>query len=271
MSERPVALITGVGRRVGIAAGIAAKLAAEGWDIGFCHLPSVDARYGVAGDEAESIAEELRGLGARVSRHAVDLGDPEVPARLVAAVTAELGLPTALVLSHAESVDSDVFTTTVEAFDRHHAVNARAAWLLIREFALGIAARTDAAEGTGDGAGAGAAGRPDDLSAGAIVALTSPHVAHNLAYGASKGSLDRIVVGAATELAPRGIRANIVNPGPIDTGWMDDAIRASGTAAQPTGRFGRPSDTAELVSFLVSPASAWITGQTIFSDGGFAL
>ncbi|GAB3396795.1 SDR family oxidoreductase [Schumannella luteola] len=259
MTERPVALITGVGRRIGIAAGIAAKLAADGWDIGFCHLPEVDARFGVDGSEAEAIAEELRGLGARVSRRAVDLGDPEVPAQLVAVVTAELGAPTALVLSHAESVDSDIFTTSVEAFDRHHAVNARAAWLLIREFALGIPART------------GAAGESDDLGAGAIVALTSPHVAHNLAYGASKGSLDRIVVGAATELAPRGIRANIVNPGPIDTGWMDDAIRASGITAQPTGRFGRPSDTAELVSFLVSPASAWITGQTIFSDGGFAL
>ncbi len=53
---------------------------------------------------------------------------------------------------------------------------------------------------------------------GAIVAFTSDHVTGNLSYGASKGALDRIVISAARELGPKKISANVVNPGPIDTG-----------------------------------------------------
>ncbi len=67
-------------------------------------------------------------------------------------------------MSHCESVDSSILNTTVESWDRHFRVNARAAWLLI------------------------------------------------------KGALGRIVVAAAVELAGQGIRANVINPGPIDTG-----------------------------------------------------
>ncbi|MFT3887093.1 MAG: SDR family oxidoreductase [Arachnia sp.] len=88
-------------------------------------------------------------------------------------------------------------------------------------------------------------------------------------YGASKGALDRIVTAAAVELGPAGLRANVINPGPIDTGWMTDEIRESGIRATPAGRLGTPSDTADLVRFLLSPQGAWITGQVLYSSGGF--
>jgi len=101
------------------------------------------------------------------------------------------------------------------------------------------------------------------------VALTSDHVAHNLPYGASKGALDRIVVAAAVELASRGIRANVINPGPVDTGWMTPQIRDSGVAQTPAGRLGTPADTADLVRFLMSEAGGWITGQVLYSNGGY--
>jgi len=93
----------------------------------------------------------------------------------------------------------------------------------------------------------------------------------NLPYGASKGALDRIVIAAARELAPLGITANVLNPGPVDTGWMDDETRAALTALQPSGRLGTPEDAARLVRFLVSEDGRWVSGQLIASDGGFSV
>lgn len=110
---------------------------------------------------------------------------------------------------------------------------------------------------------------PVGPAAAHVVALTSDHTAHNLPYGSSKGALDRIVIAAAVELADRGVRANVINPGPIDTGWMDDRIRALGTADTPAGRLGTPRDTADLVRFLLSEQGGWINGQLLHSNGGF--
>ena len=72
-----------------------------------------------------------------------------------------------------------------------------------------------------------------------------------------------------SELADRGVRANVVNPGPVDTGWMSDAIRASGIAQTPAGRLGTAADTANLVRFLFSEPGSWINGQLLLSNGGF--
>ena len=157
------------------------------------------------------------------------------------------GPVTALVLCHCESVDSDLLDTTVESFDRHVAINARASWLLIRELGRRQAA---------------------PLPNGRIVALTSDHTAGNLPYGASKGALDRITLAAAREYAHLGITANVVNPGATDTGWITAEIRSMIVAETPLGRVGRPADAANVVSFLCSPEGGWITGQLLYSNGG---
>lgn len=250
MSPR-VALITGAGRRNGIAWSIATSLAADGWDIAFSHLGEYDRRMSLGGDperDPAALEAELHAIGVRAIGIDADLADPEVPGRLIDRVSAELGPVGALVLSHAESVDSGILDTSIESFDRHFAVNTRAAWLLLRAFPEQVPA---------DG--------------GRIVALTSDHVVGNVPYGASKGALDRIVIAAARELAPLGITANLVNPGPVDTGWMDDATRAALTSGQPSGRLGTPDDAARLVRFLVSHEARWVTGQLIMSDGGFSI
>ncbi|MFD6697681.1 MULTISPECIES: SDR family oxidoreductase [unclassified Microbacterium] len=181
------------------------------------------------------------------ARFPADLSTADGPDALIAAVMREHGTISALVLSHAHDVESGILDTTADSFDRHVAVNARATLLLIAAFA-----RQAAPEG------------------GAIVALTSDHVTGNLPYGASKGALDRIVISAARELGPRGISANVLNPGPIDTGWMDDATRAHLTGLTPQGRLGRPADVAALVDFLVSPEGRWVSGQLLKSDGAFS-
>jgi 3-oxoacyl-[acyl-carrier protein] reductase len=176
-----------------------------------------------------------------------DLSAPTGPETLIEAVNREHGTISALVLSHAHDVESGILDTTAGSFDAHVAVNARASLLLIAAFARQIA---------------------DD--GGAIVALTSDHTTGNLPYGASKGALDRIVISAARELGPRAISANVLNPGPIDTGWIDDDLRRVLTAQHPLGRLGTPSDIAGVVSFLVSPGGRWVSGQLLHADGAFS-
>jgi 3-oxoacyl-[acyl-carrier protein] reductase len=246
--RRPAALITGAGRLVTIAAGIATRLADDGWDLALSYWRPYDADQAVASadDEPEQLAADLRRRGATVLLLPGDLSDPDEPEQVMDAAVAGLGPLRGLVLSHAESRDSAILDTTVEAFDRHMIVNARASWQLIAAFAR------QASDG------------------GAIVALTSDHAPFNLPYGASKGALDRIVLAAARELGSLGIRANAVNPGPIDTGWIDDELRAVLVARQPTGRLGTPADVARLISFLLSDDGAWTTGQLIHTDGGFS-
>ena len=248
---RGVALVTGVGRRAGIGAALAQRLAGDGWDVALTYWRPYDERmpWSSSPDEPGEIGLDIEATGRRALAVEADLIRTEVPGEVFAAVEETLGPVTALVLSHAESVDSDLRTTTVESFDRHLAVNARASWLLVREFAERYR-------------GAFGAGR--------IVALTSDHTAGNLPYGASKGALDRIVLAAAIELAELGVTANVVNPGPNDTGWMDPGLREGLAARTPLGRVGTPADTAALVSFLCSPDGGWVNGQLLHSDGGFS-
>ncbi|MFF8554081.1 SDR family oxidoreductase [Streptomyces sp. NPDC015501] len=286
---RPIALITGVGRSIGIGAGIARRMAASGWDVAFTYWTPYDRRmaWGAEPGAAASIADELAGAGARTAAIEADLTDAEAPARIFDEVERRLGgQVTALILSHAESVDSGLLDTTVEAFDRHFAVNARASWLLIREYGLrfrdvggdGVPAGTgDVPGGTEGGVPGGTPGGPTAASdpaprpaTGRIVALTSDHTVGNLPYGASKGALDRITLAAAHELAHLGVTANVVNPGPVDTGWMTDGLREALVRGTPLGRLGTPRDTAHLVDFLCSPQGQWINGQLLKSNGGAA-
>lgn len=248
MSGNKAALVTGVGRRRGIGAAIALGLAADGWDLALSYWHAYDDRVGLArsADDLDRIAEEVRGMGRNVVLLPSDLEQPAQAAGLVDAAAAELGPLSGLVLSHAESVDSGFLDTTVESFDRHYAVNVRASWLLVASLA-----------------------RQLPPTGGRVVALTSDHTVGNLPYGSSKGALDRLVIAAAHELADRGLLANVVNPGPVDTGWMDEDTRQAVKEHTAANRLGTPEDTADLVRFLFSDRGGWINGQLLHSNGGF--
>jgi 3-oxoacyl-[acyl-carrier protein] reductase len=244
---RPVVLVTGVGRPAGLGAAIALRLAEDGWDVATSHWTPYDERVHRQRDATDQVSASLTAAGARTVSIPADLEQIEAPREVFDVVQRELGPATAMVMAHCESVDSDLMSTSVESFDRHFAVNARASWLLIREFAKQFTGTS---------------------GAGRIVALTSDATVGNIPYGASKAALDRIVIAAARELAELRITSNVVNPGPVDTGWMSEGLRDQILQANPRGRLGLASDTASLVSFLCSAEGGWVNGQLLHSDGG---
>ena len=245
---RPLALVTGASRRQGISAAVAVRLARGGWNVAATHWARYDATMPWGADTAALtwLPGHLASFGAATVQVEQDLGDVDASSAIFDAAE-RLGPVRALVLAHCVSVNGTLLDTTVDAWERHMAVNARGSWLLIREFARRYR-------------------EPHGL--GRIVALTSDDVAGNLSYGASKGALERVVIAAARELGHLGITANAVDPGPTETGWMSRAEKLLAKRATPLGRIGLPTDAAELVAFLCAPEAGWINGQRLRSDGG---
>lgn len=234
--QQPIALVTGVSRQVGIGRAVADRLVADGFRVISAGWSAYDERMPWGADEVASLPH-----------FEVDFQDAGATAALIPSITDSAGSISTLVMCHCESVDSDILSSTTEAFDRHMAVNARATWLLIKGFAEQF---------------------KSDADTGRIVSITSDHTAFNMPYGASKGAMDRIVIAAATELAELGITANVINPGATDTGWMSPEIERAVKQRNLQPRVGLPTDVANLVSFLCSAEGTWINGQLLYSDGG---
>ena len=245
-----VALVTGVGRLRGIASAVFVGLAEDGWDVAGVYLSGYDDRmpWGRDDDCQATLAESVTGLGRRYLSIEADLSDPDAPGDVFERAEAELGPIQALAIAHTESVNSGLLDTTVESLDRHYAVNVRSTWLLIKAF------------------GERFRGAP---GSGRVVTFTSDHVVGNVPYGATKAAADRVTAAAAYELAQLGITSNAINPGPVDTGWMNDDHRAHAASKTPLSRHGTTEDAANLVRFLCSPKGGWINAQLLYSNGGF--
>lgn len=249
-NERRVALVTGVGREAGMGNAIVMRLARDGFDIAATYWAGLDQQTygGEVVDEPAAIAAALERLGARAVFLEADLGDTTTVPSVFDQVNDLLGPVSVLVVNHTYCVPTPLLATSLDAFDRHLAVNVSAVLVLIQEFARRFRPSSDG---------------------GRILTLTSDHTAGNVPYGVSKGAADRLTDAAAYELGHLGISANAINPGPVDTGWMDDDVRAAALAKTPLGRGGTAEDTANLVSFLCSRDGRWVTGQLLFSNGGF--
>lgn len=252
------AIVTGASRREGIGAAICMALARAGANVFFTHWQPYDSQTtGLLDRDGPAILEEaIERQGVRAGGMRVDLSEPDAPARVIETAAEWLGPATILVNNATHSTDSTWDSLDAETLDTHYAVNLRATALLCVEFARRF---------------------PDEgqrSNSGRIINLTSGQslgpMPRELAYAATKGAIDALTISLSLALAPRGITVNAVNPGPTDTGWMDDDVKNLLLPRFPMGRIGEPDDAARLVAFLASPDARWITGQILHSEGGFS-
>ena len=241
MSAR-VALVSGAARGIGRAC--AQALAADG-----AQVMAAD----VNGDGARETAE-LIGVGARA--YVCDFSSPEQIDALFAEVERDVGSVSVLVNNAGVASTADFLETSLEDFKRVIDLN------LVGTFtATQRAAKRMVAESI----------------TGAIVNMSSinaqvaiPSIA---AYCASKGGVMQLTKAAALALAPHGIRVNAVGPGSIDTAMMA-GVNANPEAMDmvmsrtPLKRIGTPEEVANIVAFLASDKASYVTGETIYVDGG---
>lgn len=248
------ALVTGVSRRRGIGFAVAARLADLGASVVVHHHAPHDVEQYGGADGLDVLLEELRGRlqpGARIEEVSGDLGAADEPRAVVGQAVRALGHLDVLVCNHAHGGDEvSLATATAEAFDRHWQVNARASLLLTQAFAE----------------------QHDGRRGGRVVWMTSGQglgpMSDNLAYAVSKAALAGATASVAAELAEAGILLNTVNPGPVNTGYLDEAPDEFRDLF-PLGRPGEPDDPARLIAWLVSDEGEWMVGQVLHSEGGF--
>jgi 3-oxoacyl-[acyl-carrier protein] reductase len=246
----PAALITGCSKPNGIGVAIARALATDGFDL---FLSYFDADMPPEPHPILAVQAALQAQGVQVVCEAVDLRPTEAPAQLMAAAYAAVGPVDVLVNNAAYSIDTTLAEMSATLLTDHLLVNGRAMMLLTQAF-------VELWQAGGK------------TSGGRVVNLTSGQgyspMSDNIAYASSKGVVDAFTFNAAPELMRYGITINAVDPGPTDTGWMTDDLRAELAAHSPAGRVGTPEDAAQTVRWLVSGEAAWVTGQIIRARGG---
>ena len=248
------AVVTGVSRRRGIGFAVATRLASMGASLAVHHHLQHDSdEYGASDDLADLLADLRACLegDASVVDLAGDLGDVETAEGLLPAVNGMLGHVDVLVCNHAHGGDAvGIADLTASALDRHWAVNTRATLLLTKAFAA----------------------QHDGRTGGRVIWMTSGQalgpMSDNLAYAASKAALAGSTWSVADDLVGQGIVLNTVNPGPVNTGYLDGAPPAV-LERFPQHRLGEPQDPARLIAWLVSDEGEWMVGQVLNSEGGF--
>lgn len=251
--KEKIAIITGVSRLKGIGAAICKELAETGYHIFFTYWTDYDKKmpWSIDVNEPMKLKEELIQKGVKVSCMELDLTNSEASEQLLNRVIELLGYPDVLINNAAYSTNNDFSNLTAEELDKHYLVNVRATTLLSSKFAQ----------------------RFDKKSGGRIVNITSGQsqgpMPGELAYATTKGAVDALTITLSAELAPLGITVNAINPGPTDTGWMNESVKNELMPKFPFGRVGEPKDVAKAIKFLVSDEADWITGQIIHSEGGF--
>lgn len=238
-----VAIVTGSSR--GIGRLIAEQLAANG--------AKVVINYASNQTQAEEVVKEIRRKGGEATSVQANVGKVVEIEQLFQATLSRYGQVDILVNNGGIMITKPILEVTEEDYDQQMAVNAKGTYFACQQAALHMAKD----------------GRIINFSTSVVGQMFPTYSV----YAGSKGAVEQFTRQLAKELGPRGITINAVAPGPVNTelfssGKTQEQIDGVGRM-NAMGRIGEPQDISEVVLFLASPKSQWVTGQTLRVNGGF--
>lgn len=240
-----VALITGARANMGRA--FAEALARKGADV-VIHYHREETR-----DQAEETARLVEAQGTRAALVQGDLGQVETVMRTFDTAFENFGQLDILVNNAGDIIKKPIAEVTDEEIERMININTRGTYLCVREGARRLADN----------------GRIINIGT-TLLGASAPNYT---AYAGTKAIMEELTRMSSKELGSRGITVNTIAPGPIDTPFFHAQETPESTqrlaALAVTNRIGAISDVVPLVEFLASPSSQWITGQTLWINGGF--
>jgi len=243
--ESKVTIITGAAQGIGLACG--QRFAQEGARVVLADINT---------EKGEAAAESIRSSGGDAIFVGCDVGDKAQVVSLIEKTVERHGRLDVMISNAAILHIAGILDLEEEDYDRVVRVNLKGFFLSGQ-----AAARQMVAQGGG--------GSIINMSSIQAV-ITLPNI---LTYSICKGGVKSLTVSMALALADKGIRVNAIGPGSIATDMVkqlmvDDAARDKLLSRTPLGRLGDPSEVASVALFLASDESSYITGETIYVDGG---
>ena len=239
------AIVTGAARGLGQA--IAVKLAEAGADVALCDLHS---------DGLQETAAKVRATGRRAEVYSVNVADADSVATGVKAIEEDFGKIDVLVNNAGITKDGLLMRMSEADWDAVLDVNLKGVFLCTKAVMRGMMKQRSGAI----------------VNIASVIGLMGNAGQAN--YAASKGGVISFSKTVAKELASRNVRCNAVAPGFIRTAMTDeleDDVQAKMKELIPLSRFGEPEDVANVVLFLASDASGYVTGQVLSTCGGMVM
>jgi NAD(P)-dependent dehydrogenase (short-subunit alcohol dehydrogenase family) len=245
-----VAVVTGAGSGIGRAAAV--RFAAEGAAVAVVDLNA---------DAAKSTAAQISAAGGSALAVAADVADRAQVSGCFAQILTEYGRIDVLYNNAGVNSSGSVLDATEDDWDRSFAVNAKGTFLCAQAAAPAMVA----------------AGGGSIINQGSVAALVG--IANFASYCAAKGAVVALTRSMSVDLAPRGVRVNVICPGTVYTPLMEPMLTARGggdmaaglaltVAKYPIGRLGTPEEIAAVALFLASDDSSFLTGSVLTADGG---
>jgi 3-oxoacyl-[acyl-carrier protein] reductase len=241
--EGKVALVTGASKGIGNA--VAKKFAAQGADVAFTYLSSVE--------KGEALEKELAAMGIKAKGYRSDASDYAAAEQLINSVVEDFGKLDVLVNNAGITKDNLLMRMTEEMWDTVINVNLKSCFNTVK-----AATRTFMKQKSGS-----------IINMTSVVGLKGNAGQAN--YAASKAGIIGFTKSVALELGSRGIRCNAIAPGFIETEMtavLDEKMVQTWRDAIPLKRGGTTEDVADCAVFLASDMSTYITGQVLQVDGG---